>query len=256
MKPEYYIYTWQAGAFRFDELSKSLKRYSCRDTAERIAIFRFEGVQDKIQYCVALTDEEAFAEMTRRNMPDTYYVIDAIDDTERCYKCGRLFHVRPEPFGNQFCSTCLSNHYVSDGIAHQTDRCGISEWRNPSEKKRSVIFGKCFINYYNADGNVYRADNFYMKHPYSTKEFIEYMLAKFPYGWGYIMLHEHGENAFKCEHVNGYLKTSLPEKYIDREVYMAEACVTFPRMDIDIYLQTKCFESWNMTGNKEGGTLE
>lgn len=109
MKPEYYIYTWQAGAFRFDELSKSLKRYSCRDTAERIAIFRFEGVQDKIQYCVALTDEEAFAEMTRRNMPDTYYAIDAIDDTERCYKCGRLFHARPGAFGSQFCSTCLSN---------------------------------------------------------------------------------------------------------------------------------------------------
>ena len=78
MKPEYYIYSWQAGAFRSDELSKSLKGYSCRDTAERIAIFRFEGAQDKIQYCVALTDEEAFAEMTRRNMPDTYY------DTELC----------------------------------------------------------------------------------------------------------------------------------------------------------------------------
>jgi hypothetical protein len=34
-----------------------------------------------------------------------------IDDTERCYKCGRLFHARPEPFGNQFCSTCLANHH-------------------------------------------------------------------------------------------------------------------------------------------------
>ena len=64
------------------------------------------------------------------------------------------------------------------------------------------------------------------------------------------------DNAVKCEHVNGHLKTSLPEKYMNREVYMAEAWVTFPRMDISISLQTKGFESWNMTGNKEGGTLK
>lgn len=257
MKPEYYIYTWQVGAFRSNELSKSLKGYSSRSTAERIAKFRFEGTQDRIRYCVALTDEEAFAEMTRQNMPNTYY---DTDDVERCYKCGRLFHARPGAFGSQFCSTCLSNHYVSDGIAYQTDRCGISEWINPSEKKRSLFFGKYFINYYNTDGNVYHVDNFSMKHPYTTKEFIEYMLAQFPYGWGYIMLHEHGEklvdDAVKCEHVNGHLKTSLPEKYMNREVYMAEAWVTFPRMDISISLQTKGFESWNMTGNKEGGTLK
>lgn len=68
MKPEYYIYSWQAGAFRSDELSKSLKGYSCRSTAERVARFRFEGVHDRIRYCVALTDEEAFVEMTRQNL--------------------------------------------------------------------------------------------------------------------------------------------------------------------------------------------
>ena len=143
MKPEYYIYSWQAGAFRSDELSKSLKGYSCRDTAERIAKFRFEGTRDQIRYCVALTDKEAFAEMTRQNipekpaikddtviymdgtaiqayvheafaemtrqnMPNTYY---DTDDVERCYKCGRLFHARPGAFGSKFCSTCLEKHH-------------------------------------------------------------------------------------------------------------------------------------------------
>ena len=210
MKPKYYIYSWQVGAFRSNELSKSLKGYSSRSTAERIAKFRFEGTQDRIRYCVALTDEEAFAEMTLQNMPE-------------------------KPAFKEDTVICMDGN-----------------------TKRSAIFGKCFINYYNADGNVYRADNFYMKHPYRTKEFIEYMLAQFPYEWGYIMLHEHGEklvdDAVKCEHVNGHLKTSLPEKYMNREVYMAEACVVFPRMDIVLTLQAKGFESWNMTENKEGGT--
>lgn len=199
MKPEYYIYSWPAGAFRCDGLSKSLKGYSCRDTAERIASFRFEGMNDRIRYCVALTDDEAFVEMRRQNMPNMYY---DTDDAKRRHKCRRLFRVRYGMFGDYPCDSCITN-------------------------------------YYNADGNVYRADNFYMKHPYTTKEFIEYMLAQFPYGWGYIMLHEHGEklvdDAVKCEHVNGYLKTSLPEKYTNREVYTAEAYVTIPRMDIDIY---------------------
>lgn len=217
MKPEYYIYSWQAGAFRSDELSKSVKGYSCRDTAERIAKFRFEVTHDRIRYCVALTDDEAFVEMTRQNMPEK----PAFKEDTIIYMDGNTIRA-----------------YVNKAFFHDYDHSSFA-WVNPSEKKRSVIFGKCFINYYNADGNVYRADNFYMKHPYSTKEFIEYMLAKFPYGWGYIMLHDHGENlvddAAKCEHVNGYLKTSLPEKYMDREVYIAEACVTFPRMDITIY---------------------
>lgn len=68
MKPEYYIYTWLAGALRSDELSKSLKGYSCRDTAEVVEKIRFNGIDNRIQHCVALTDEEAFAEMTRRNL--------------------------------------------------------------------------------------------------------------------------------------------------------------------------------------------
>lgn len=70
MKPKYYIYSWQTGAFRSDELSRSLKGYACRDTAERIAKFRFDGIHDRIRYCVALTDDEAFVEMTRQNMPE------------------------------------------------------------------------------------------------------------------------------------------------------------------------------------------
>lgn len=68
MKPKYYIYSWQTGAFRSGELSRSLKGYACRDTAERIAKFRFDGIHDRIRYCVALTDDEAFVEMTRQNM--------------------------------------------------------------------------------------------------------------------------------------------------------------------------------------------
>lgn len=92
MKPEYYIYSWQAGAFRSDELSKSLKGYSCRDTAERIAKFRFN-------------------EMTRQNMPNTYY---GTDDAEKCHKCERFFSARLDKFENQFCITCLSNRYVEE----------------------------------------------------------------------------------------------------------------------------------------------
>lgn len=72
MKPKYYIYSWQAGAFRSDELNKSIKGYSSRSTAERIAKFRFDSIHDRIRYCVALTDEEAFAEMTRQNQPEKY----------------------------------------------------------------------------------------------------------------------------------------------------------------------------------------
>lgn len=132
MKPEYYIYSWQAGAFRSDELSKSLKGYSCRDTAERIAKFRFNEMHDRIRYCVALTDDEAFVEMTRQNMPNTYY---GTDDAEKCHKCERFFSARLDKFENQFCIACLSNRYVTDGIAYQTDHCTISEWRNTSEKK-------------------------------------------------------------------------------------------------------------------------
>lgn len=228
MKPEYYIYSWQAGAFRSDELSKSLKGYSCRDTAERIAKLRFDGIHDRIRYCVALTDDEAFVEMTRQNMP--------------------------------ICGTCLSNHYIADGIAYSTDHCTASEWRNPSEKKCRGFFGRCFINYYDADGDVYRADNVSMKRPCSVKEFIEDILSQFPNEWGHILLHKCGEigedNVVQCVYEYGHLKTSLPEKYMNREVYMAEAWAGFPRMDITLTLQTKGCESWNVTENKEGGTLK
>lgn len=112
VKAQYYIYSWRAGAFRSDELNKSLKGYSCRDTAERIAKFRFEGTHDRIRYCVALTDDEAFVKMTRQNMPNTYY--DA--GVERCYICKRLFRARPGEFGNQFCSACLSKRHDTGEI--------------------------------------------------------------------------------------------------------------------------------------------
>jgi len=115
MKPKYYIYSWQAGAFRSDELSKSLKGYSCRGTAERIAKFRFNGVHDRIRCCVALTDEEAFAEMTRQNQPmieeDTVYYADGIAYR---YVSTKHFH----------------NHdYSKENDI--TDRCIMDEWGNP-----------------------------------------------------------------------------------------------------------------------------
>lgn len=119
MKPEYYIYSWKTGAFRSCELSKSLKGYSHRGTAERAAKVQFDGVHDRIRYCVALTDEEAFAEMTRRNLPNAYF---DTDDAERCYKCGQLR------------STCITNYYDGDGNIYRTDRCAAVEWRNPNEK--------------------------------------------------------------------------------------------------------------------------
>lgn len=123
MKPKYYIYSWQAGAFGSDELSKSLEGYSCRSTAERIAKFRYDGVHDRIRCCVALTDEEAFTEMTRQNLPNTYY---DTDDAEICYNCRRRFRARPGMFGNQFCYNCLSKP-----TDDQIDDRPIDEWRDP-----------------------------------------------------------------------------------------------------------------------------
>ena len=111
IKPEYYIYSWKAGAFRSDELSKSLKGYSCRNTAERVARFRFDCMHDRIRYCVALTDEEAFVEMTRQNLPNAYF---DTDNAEICYKCGRLFRARSGMFGSQFCTDCLLNTCDAD----------------------------------------------------------------------------------------------------------------------------------------------
>lgn len=132
MKPEYYIYSWKAGAFRSGELSRSLKGYSCRGTAERIAKFRFDGMHDRIRYCVALTDDEAFVEMTRQNMPNTYY---DTDDAEKCHKCRRLFRVRYGMFGDYPCDSGIAIYCDADGNVYRTDNCSATEWRNPSEKK-------------------------------------------------------------------------------------------------------------------------
>lgn len=107
MKPEYYIYSWQAGAFRSGELSRSLKGYSCRGTAERIAKFRFDGMHDRIRYCVALTDDEAFVEMTRQNMPEK----PAIEEGTVVYVDGTAIE-----------------KYVRETFSPW------GEWRNPSEK--------------------------------------------------------------------------------------------------------------------------
>ena len=131
MKPKYYIYSWKAGAFRSDELSKSLKGYSCRDTAERIAKFRFDGMYDRIRYCVALTDDEAFAEMTSQNIPNTYY---DTDDSEKCHKCRRLLRAGYDIFGDYPCDPCITIYYDADGNAYVTNHCVISKWRNPIEK--------------------------------------------------------------------------------------------------------------------------
>lgn len=131
MKPEYYIYSWKAGAFRSDELSKSLKGYSCRNTAERVARFRFDCMHDRIRYCVALTDEEAFVEMTRQNLPNAYF---DTDNAEICYKCGRLFRARYGMYGEYSYDTCINNYYNSDGIVYRTDKCPAIKWGNPSEK--------------------------------------------------------------------------------------------------------------------------
>lgn len=89
-----------------------------------------------------------------------------------------------------------------------------------------------------------------MDHPYTVKEFINDVLRQFPNHWGYIRLYKRGEiwgdNIVKCEYENGHLKTSLPEIYMEREVYKAEMVNGVPSMDITLTLQTKGFESWNM----------
>lgn len=89
-----------------------------------------------------------------------------------------------------------------------------------------------------------------MNHPYTVKEFVNDVLRQFPNTWGHIQLYKRGEiwgkNIVQCEYEHGHLKTSLPEKYMNREVYKAEAWNDFSRMDIVLTLQTKGFESWNM----------
>lgn len=89
----------------------------------------------------------------------------------------------------------------------------------------------------------------YMDHPYTVKEFIDDVLAQFPDEWGYIQLYKRGEiwgnNIVRCKYKSSLLFSSLPEQYMDREVYAAEAWTGFSRMDITLTLQTKGFESWN-----------
>ena len=88
-----------------------------------------------------------------------------------------------------------------------------------------------------------------MNHPYTVKEFIGDMLIQFPGEWGYIQLYKRGEiwgdNIVRCRYRNGHLQASLPDKYMDREVYAAKAWAGFSRMDVTLTLQTKGFESWN-----------
>lgn len=94
-----------------------------------------------------------------------------------------------------------------------------------------------------------------MDHPYTVKEFVNDVLRQFPNVWGHIQLYKRGEiwgkHIVQCEYEYGHLKTSLPEKYMNREVYKAEAWNDFSRMDIVLTLQTKGYESWNTTREME-----
>jgi len=89
-----------------------------------------------------------------------------------------------------------------------------------------------------------------MDHPYTVREFVDDMLAQFPNEFGSIRLYKRGEiwgkNTVWCKYKCGRLLSSLPEQYMDREVYKAEAWGGFSRMDITLTLQTKGFESWNV----------
>ena len=94
-----------------------------------------------------------------------------------------------------------------------------------------------------------------MDHPYTVKEFVNDVLRQFPNHWGYIQLYKRGEiwgdNIVKCKYENGHLKTSLREKYMDREVYKAEVVNGVPSMDITLTLRTKGYESWNVIREME-----
>lgn len=94
-----------------------------------------------------------------------------------------------------------------------------------------------------------------MDHPYTVKEFVNDVLRQFPNHWGYIQLYKRGEiwgkDVVQCEYEYGHLKTSLPERYINREVYKAEVKNGVPSMDITLTLQTKGYESWNVIREME-----
>lgn len=87
MKPEYYIYTWLPDASSRNELSKRAEGHYCRRTAERAAFVRFNHLNDQIRYCVALTDEEALAEMQRQKL----YPPSVVHEGELYYICGTAY---------------------------------------------------------------------------------------------------------------------------------------------------------------------
>lgn len=87
MKSEYYIYTWLSDANYPYELCKSIEGYYSRRTAERIAFTRYNHLNDQIHYCVALTDEEAFAELKRQKQSQTLRVREG----DLYYICGTAY---------------------------------------------------------------------------------------------------------------------------------------------------------------------
>lgn len=87
MKPKYYIYTWLVNANFSYDLCKSVSGYYSRRTAERIAFIRYNHLNDQIHYCVALTDEEAFAELKRQKQSQTLRVREG----DLYYICGTAY---------------------------------------------------------------------------------------------------------------------------------------------------------------------
>lgn len=85
MKPEYYIYTWLPDASSRNELSKRAEGHYCR----RAAFDRFNHLNDQIRYCVALTDEEALAEMQRQKL----YPPSVVHEGELYYICGTAYRL-------------------------------------------------------------------------------------------------------------------------------------------------------------------
>lgn len=89
MKPEYYIYTWLVNANFSYDLCKSVSGYYSRRTAERIAFIRYNHLNDQIHYCVALTDEEAYAELKRQKQSQTLRV----REEDLYYICGTAYRI-------------------------------------------------------------------------------------------------------------------------------------------------------------------
>lgn len=89
MKPEYYIYTWLPDASSRAELSKRAEGHYSRRTAERIAFDRYNHLNDQIRYCVALTDEEAYAELKRQKQSPP----SVVREGELYYICGTAYRL-------------------------------------------------------------------------------------------------------------------------------------------------------------------